>query len=190
MRGCRSNFRVVRTLRHASVFLVWSAFFTVFTFAAESIPKTDQIPEEEKIHITANRLISDNKARYAEFIGNVKATQGTTTITADKLKIYYKGSLEKETNIAPGEDTIKKMISNGNVIIKFDDRIATSDHAVYMTETRILILTGPGSTIKSGNNSVTGDKITLYRNDGRIYVESSGEKRVKAIFHSGDKGIQ
>jgi len=190
MRGCRSNFCVVRVLRHASVFLVWSAFFTVFTFAAESIPKTDQISEEEKIHITANRLISDNKARYAEFIGNVKATQGTTTITADKLKIYYKGDLEKETNIAPGEDTIKKMVSTGNVIIKFDDRVATSDHAVYMTETRILILTGPGSTIKSGNNSVTGDKITLYRNDGRIYVESSSEKRVKAIFYSGGKGIQ
>jgi lipopolysaccharide export system protein LptA len=82
------------------------------------------------------------------------------------------------------------MVSTGNVIIKFDDRVATSDQAVYMTETRILILTGPGSTIKSGNNSVTGDKITLYRNDGRIYVESSGEKRVKAIFYSGDKGIQ
>ena len=82
------------------------------------------------------------------------------------------------------------MVSNGNVIIKFDDRVATSDRAVYMTETKILILTGPGSTIKSGNNSVTGEKITLYRDDGRIIVESGSEKQVKAIFQSGDKGIQ
>ncbi len=190
MRGCRFNFRVVRTLRHASVFLVWSAFFTGFTFAAENIPKTDQIPNEKKIYITANRLISDNKARYAEFTGNVKATQGTTTITAGRLKIYYKENLEKEANTAQGEDTIKKMVSNGNVIIKFDDRVATSDRAVYMTETKILILTGPGSTIKSENNSVTGEKITLYRDDGRIIVESGSEKQVKAIFQSGDKGIQ
>ena len=76
------------------------------------------------------------------------------------------------------------------MIIKFDDRVATSDRAVYMTETKILILTGPGSTIKSGNNSVTGEKITLYRDDGRIIVESGSEKQVKAIFQSGDKGIQ
>ena len=82
------------------------------------------------------------------------------------------------------------MVSNGNVIIKFDDRVATSDRAVYMTETKILILTGPGSTIKSENNSVTGEKITLYRDDGRIIVESDSEKQVKAIFQSGDKGIQ
>jgi len=190
MRGCRYNFRIFRMLHHTSVFLVWSVFFTVFSFAAESVPKTDQIPADNKIHIIANRLISDSKAKFAEFIGSVKATQGTTTITADRLKVYYKESLEKEKNIAPGEDTIKKMVSNGNVIIKFDDRVATSDQAVYMTETRILILTGPDSTITSGNNSVTGEKITLYRNDGRIFVESGSKKRVKAIFYSGDKGIQ
>ncbi|MFQ5485877.1 MAG: lipopolysaccharide transport periplasmic protein LptA [Desulfobacterales bacterium] len=190
MKRCRYNFHAGDILRHTAVILICSAFFTIFSFAAESVPKTDRIPEEKKIHIIANRLVSDSKARFAEFIGNVKATQGTTTITADRLKVYYKGNLEKETNIAPGEDTIKKMVSNGNVTIKFDNRIATSDQAVYMTETRILILTGPDSTIKSGNNSVTGDKITLYRNDGRIYVESSGEKRVKAVFNSGNKGIQ
>ncbi len=72
--------------------------------------------------------------------------------------------------------------------IRFDNRVAVTQQAVYITESRILILTGTGSKVTSGNNSISGSKITLYRVDGRITVESSSEKRVEAVFYSEEKG--
>jgi len=51
-------------------------------------------------------------------------------------------------------------------------------------------LSGNNSKIVSGNNSISGEKITLYRTTGRINVESSGGKRVEAVFYSGEKGLK
>ena len=70
-----------------------------------------------------------------------------------------------------------------------DDKIAKSEKAVYITETETLILTGSGSKILSGKNIVSGDKITLYRSEDRMTVESSADKRVEAIVFPGGKGI-
>jgi lipopolysaccharide export system protein LptA len=142
---------------------------------------------KEKIRISANTLISDPEAKYAEFIGNVSVTQGNTMITSDKLRIFYK---EKSDDKASGEDLIKKIVARGNVKIKFDNKVAESDEAVYTTEDRVLVLSGEESKVLDGNNSVSGSKITLYRTDGRIKVEGSGEKPVEAVLYPGGKGIE
>ena len=39
------------------------------------------LSEDRKIHIIADKLISDNEHDYAEFIGNVRATQQDTVIS-------------------------------------------------------------------------------------------------------------
>ena len=44
---------------------------------------------DQKIRITADRLIVDTKTDSAEFIGNVRAAQGSTVITSDRLKVLY-----------------------------------------------------------------------------------------------------
>ncbi len=67
-------------------------------------PKAGEVkanPEDEPIQITADQLVSNNEDKYAEFIGNVKVTQGELIITSDKLRIYYQGELldaEKKSN--------------------------------------------------------------------------------------------
>ena len=142
-----------------------------------------------KIHITADKLISDNEAKYTEFIGNVRATQRNTVITADKLKIFFKGDMDNKNNPLAGDETIKKIVADGNVQIKFDNRVAVTQQAVYITETRVLILSGADSKVISGDNSISGEKITIYRTDGRIKVESGQEERVEALFYTGEKGI-
>ena len=53
----------------------------------------------------------------------------------------------------------------------------------------MLVLSGPNSKIVSGSDSVAGEKITIHRANGRINVESGGEKRVNAVFFSGGKGL-
>ena len=146
--------------------------------------------EKDKIHITADTLISESETGVAEFIGNVRAIQERTVITSDSLKIYYKQDVKNKKNGPTGEASIEKIVASGNVKITFDNKVAVTQQAVYQTEARILILSGANSKVISGNDSISGEKITYYRNDERIKVESGPEQRVEAVFSSGGKGLQ
>ena len=158
-------------------------------YAEEKPSEPDKISAEKNkpIHITSDRLISDKNAGYAEFIGNVKAIQEETVITADRLKIFIKKNLDNKGPLSVNEESIHKIVANGNVTIKFDNRLAVTQQAVYNTDTMVLVLTGDNSKIVSENDSISGEKITLYRTDGRINVESGSKKRVEAVFYSGQQ---
>ena len=142
-----------------------------------------------KIHITADRLVSDGDGKSAEFIGNVRATQSATVITAKRLKIHY-AQEKKKTGDSPMGSSIERIVATGEVTIHMDDRLAEAAKAVYTTADRVLVLTGEGSRISSGENFITGSKITLERDGGNITVERGGKKQVQAVFHSDDSGME
>ena len=160
-------------------------FMVRFAFA-----EGEDLKENKKIYITADKLIADSEVKCAEFIGNVRAVQEDTVITADRLKIFYKKVEDNNKNLTSDEGSIEKIISSGNVKINFDDKVAVAEHAVYTSETGVLVLTGPNSKVTSGTNFVSGEKITIYRAEDRMTVESGNEKRVEAVFYSKEKGIE
>ncbi len=174
-----------------TAFMLVAVLMNSFVYAEDNPNFTDthKNKKTEKIHITADKLISDHEAKYAEFIGNVRATQRDTVITADKLKIFFKRGMDNKKNPLAGDESIKKIVANGNVQIKFDNRVAVTQQAVYITETRVLVLSGADSKVISGNNSISGEKITVYRTDGRIQVGSDKGERVEAVLYPGEKGI-
>jgi lipopolysaccharide export system protein LptA len=155
--------------------------------AAETASAEERPQSGQKIQITADELISSGQDNYAEFIGNVEVIQGTFLIKSDRLRIYYKSFKGDSKTLLLGEESIEKIIATGNVRIWSDDRRAETDQAEYSPVDMVLVLSGENSTVTSGKNSVTGSKITLYRRDGRIKVEGSSGKRVKAIFHQGEQ---
>jgi lipopolysaccharide transport protein LptA len=163
----------------ANTTLVSVAAFAVDSSKTEtSDTKSENIP----IVITAEQLDSDNKAKFAEFIGNVKATQADFVITSDKLRIYYKGELlnsEKEQN---DKEMLKKIVATGNVNITSEQFIAKAEKLEYDTASMTIVLIGENSTVINGKNSITGSKIILYQKDGRIKVLGSKNKRIKAEF--------
>ena len=173
-----------------ALFVLGTAFSTAIVFADDKSLDTGNDTKDEMIFITSDKLISDNEAGYAEFIGNVRAVQGTTVIMANKLKIYYNEGLNNNKNIVASEESIKKIVANGNVTIESDNTTMKTEHAVYTTATGTVVLSGANSKIVDGNNSISGSKITLFRNSGRIQVESGSDKRVEALIYSGEKGIK
>ena len=146
--------------------------------------------KDDPIQITADQLISNNEQKYAEFIGNVKASQADYVITSDRLRIYYRGQLlnldEKNsgTDSSGEQERLKKIVATGNVKIKTQQFDAVTERAELDTKTMIIVLAGENSKVISGKNSITGSKITLYQRDGRVKVEGSKNKRIKAIFYS------
>lgn len=181
------------------VFFFWAVIFflqtALWTFSAPAGDRKDTAAPkgsntDETIRITSEKLISNSEARWAEFIGNVKAVQGNNIITADSLKIFYTGSMKKGQNATPGGESIKEIVATGNVKIHFDNRVAVTQRAVYTTEDRVLVLSGSSSKISSGKDSIAGEKITLFRAEDRIVVEGGSEKQVEAVLYSGEKGIK
>jgi len=151
-----------------------------------NVSALDKGSDNSNIQIKADNLVAYNEASYAEFTGNVIAVQGTTQITSDKLKIFYNKASENKTKKETGEESIKKVVATGNVVIRSENRTAHTSMAEYTPSTKVVVLSGPDSKVTSGNNYVTGEKITFYVNEDRVVVERSKDKQVEAVFYSGE----
>ena len=181
------NLTKIRTAGVAVLLFVFG-MTTPMAVRADQKPITaDKTRESQKIHITSDRLESQPKSNLVEFIGNVHVRQGNTTISSDRLKIYYQGGMDgkgKTKGKKGGQESIKKIVAQGNVIIKIDERIAVADRAQYSPGTGDIILTGKNAKISEGANFVAGERITFNRHSNRITVQRSGKKRVEAVLFS------
>ncbi len=163
-------------------------FFCLFFICGASIAKTTSQSDNKKIadktlHVISDKMVAQKDTSMVEFIGNVKATREDSIIFADSIKIFIHSAETKKE----GQSDLKKIIATGNVEYTAGERKAFADKAVYTTENEILILTGKSPRLITGDSHVTGKKITLFRNEDRVMVESDGETRVQAVFNPKDQ---
>jgi lipopolysaccharide export system protein LptA len=156
-----------------------AALFLMTALPAASAP--GKKPAPQAIEIRSDRLLVDSQKRTAEFFGRVRARQGDTTIEADQLTVYY------HPDGGENVDALDRIVAVGNVRIRFENRLAETPEAVYNVKERVFVLNGAGTRVSSGSSHITGEKITLYRDDGRVVVESGSQKQVEAVFYPGDE---
>jgi lipopolysaccharide transport protein LptA len=164
---------------------VWAQATVAASDATDSNAKNN---ENEKIHIIADKLFAEVDAGIIEFVGNVKASQAETVVTADRLKIIYNPDATKGQANALKSIAIEKIIASGHVNINYDNISAETDEAEYTMKSEVLVLKGAQSKVTQEGHSITGTKFTLHRADGKITVESSAKNRVKALFFPAQKG--
>jgi lipopolysaccharide export system protein LptA len=155
---------------------------------AEELPQkkvTDQA--DEQIQIVADKLITNSAEKFAEFMGDVRASQGSLVITSERLRIYDRDDPDRNKDQTGGQESIKRVVASGNVQVSSEKYKAETDQVEYDPDTRVLVLTGENSTVTSGKNILTGSKITVFRKTGQITVESSPHKRIKAVFYPEEK---
>ena len=174
----KSDFRKIPTTRMFALCLA-----ILFVSPPVAFSQDTGETQNKKIDISADSLVVDNTKKYAEFSGNVKATQENTTIKSDRLVIYYREKSDKGD--AAGENMIEKVVAEGNVVITFDGNVAETPKAEYTTADKLLVLSGPGSKIKGEKGLLSGSKITINRENGHTKVEGP----VGATVFAGDKGI-
>lgn len=138
---------------------------------------------DDQIQIVADKLITNNEEKFAEFSGDVRASQGTFVITSDRLRIYYQTNPDNAGEQAGRDESIKQVVASGNVQVSNGKYTAETDRAEYDLETQVVVLIGENSTLKSNKNILTGSKITVDRKTGQMKVESHLQKRVKAVFY-------
>ncbi len=157
-------------------------------FAQTSI-ETNQQP----LHIVSDQMVAQQSSSMVEFSGNVKAVLNDSTVFADSIKIYFnadKDNDDKNKKKTDEQNSIKKIISTGDVKYSAGERKAFADKAVYTTIDDKLVLTGKSPKLITGSSFVTGKKITFYRTHDKVIVESDNKKRVEAFFNPEDNIIQ
>ena len=71
--------------------------------------------DDDRIQIEADKLMTNHAEKFAEFSGNVRASQGAFVINADRLRIYYQTASDSTAQQATGRESIHQVIASGNV---------------------------------------------------------------------------
>jgi lipopolysaccharide export system protein LptA len=138
---------------------------------------------DEPIQIVADKLITNNAEKFAEFSGDVRASQGNMIMTSERLRIYYQEDNAGGNQQTGRQEAIKQVVASGNVRVKTEKYTAEAERVEYDVASQVVVLIGENSTVTSGKNTLTGSKITMDRKNGHIKVDSNPQQRVKAVFY-------
>ncbi len=166
---------------------LWLNFMLVpaLTWAQAAVTHNSDLP----IRISSNSLDADDKAGVFIFRGGVVAKQDSATMYSDQLEVYYIQTPAPNNEIKTADKnnrSILKIVASGSVRIVQDERIATGEQAEYIYANSAVILTGSPKVVQ-GDNTISGEKITVYLNDERSVVEGGAQKRVNATFLPGER---
>jgi len=165
-------------------YLIFFGFTLIWQITAAEA-QTQAKVKNSPLHIVSDQMVAQKDTSMVEFIGNAKATREDSIVFADSIKIYFEDDNKDKGRNA--QNNIKKIVSTGNVRYTAGERKAFADKAVYTTKDEILILTGESPKLITGSSFVTGKKITLFRIQDKVLVESEGSKKVEAFFNPEDK---
>jgi lipopolysaccharide export system protein LptA len=156
----------------------------------------DFTSRKEPIHIRSHDLEFFYNQKRIIYRGSVVATQGDSTLKSRILTVTYEdvtptpaaqgggdavtqgAGLVPSTPAAQGGriaetskgQKIKEIIAEENVEITSTTRQATCNKAVFSDTARTITLTGNAS-LRDDANEVTGQKVTIYVDEGRTTVE-------------------
>jgi lipopolysaccharide export system protein LptA len=109
--------------------------------------------------ITSDRLTYDYAKHYALFEQNVVVTDPQLKILADRLMVIFDEG-----------GKAKSVKAEGQVYLIQADKKAKAETAVYDVSTGEIVLTGRPQ-VSRGRDTLTGDKITFWRNENRMKCE-------------------
>ncbi len=168
-----------------------TGFFAGFPTAipgAEPPPQTGLLKANQEIHIKADEVIANLDSGETRFVGNVKVSQGQTVVTAERMNVYYHKT-EGDIKNLDLKGSIYKIVASGDVRINYENIVALTDEAVYMADSKSLTLSGSGSKVVSGSNSITGPRFIMSLESGSLVIEGSGQQQVRALIYPGEADL-
>ncbi len=142
------------------------------TFYAEKDSGESDRPRKEKkpISITADHFQYEDLQQQATYTGSVQVWDAMGTMRSKQLDVYFVSE--------DGKKTVQRMWAQGDVKIHQPGRDSWSESAEYFPSNRKVILEGGSPRIvDSARGSTAGARLTLFIDDGSIFVEGDSEKR-------------
>jgi len=122
-------------------------------------------------HITANRMVADNRERTVSFFGDVKATSEELAVISDKMTVVYSE-----------QQDIDAITAWGNVKISQKDFSASCEMAKLLQADQKIILTGKPK-VWQGNNMVRGETVTIFLDEDQVVVDGEKDQRVNVVIY-------
>src|SRR3977135_660452 len=148
-----------------------------------------QVNRDLPVKIESLTLEVRDKQHQATFAGNVKLTQGDTTIQCKSLVVFYEdtpapaGATAKGAPAAApaqkaatpgfggGNQQIKRVEARGDVLVTQKDQTAKGENGVFDIKTNNITLTGD-VVVTQGTNVLTGERMVVNLTTGVTTVES------------------
>jgi len=163
--------------------LILLFLLTQVSFAAQGNKTADKKQPPTDLKITSDKMVASKDRSMVEFMGKVKAVRADSMLSADSIKVFFHTAQTKKK----GRSNVKRILATGNVEYTEGERKAFSDQADYDTADEILVLTGEHPRLLTGKSWITGKKITLFKAQDRVVVESTEKTRVEAFFDAEDQ---
>src|SRR5450756_1535250 len=184
-----------RRIAHAAAMIFALTIGAAYEAAAQSsvqgVPNAMQGFSQNRdapIQIEAASLEMRDKKKEATFSGNVKVVQGDTTMTSEKLVVFYDSTPAPAPAAAPaanakaapmqaatpgpgGSSSIKRLEAHGSVVVTQKDQVVTGDTAVFDTKTNLITMLG-SIVLTQGKNVLRGDRLLVDMTTGVSRVES------------------
>jgi lipopolysaccharide export system protein LptA len=130
-----------------------------------------KLSSDQPIQIESNKLEIHDQEHTALFTGDVKVVQGTTTLQAGKMTVYYK---DKAKQPQAGSADIDKILVTDKVYLTSGTQTATADDGNFDMTSQVFILTGKKVVLTDGPNVFTGCQLTVHMTTGQAELESCG----------------
>lgn len=177
--------KIINKISLFVIFTIICLFFVQISFADKKnskvkVKSVDSKKNEKKIVTTkSDSVLVGTKGQFVEFIGHFIGKYGDSKLTADRVKIFYYSKAEKEmlkkrvVERKFKNDTVKKIVAKGNVVIIAPEKKIVTDTAIYTDKTGLLVLTGKNTQVETGENKISGTRIEYNVNTGQMSVEGA-----------------
>ncbi|MBB3287412.1 MULTISPECIES: LptA/OstA family protein [unclassified Rhizobium] len=182
-------------LRKAGLLATFSAlaFFAAAEAGAQST--TSSMPglalsSDQPIQIESDKLEIHDQESQAVFTGNVKVVQGTTTMQAGKMTVFYKkkqpadtkqadnpvakAAKEQNQSLVSGDANIDHILVTDKVYLVSGTQTATAEDGSFDMASQLAILKGKKVVLTDGPNVFTGCQLTVHMATGEAQLDSCG----------------
>ncbi|PST23311.1 LPS ABC transporter substrate-binding protein LptA [Rhizobium sp. JAB6] len=169
------------------------AFFAAADAGAQST--TSSMPglalsKDQPIQIESDKLEIHDQESQAVFTGNVKVVQGTTTMQAGKMTVFYKkkqagdakqsdnpvakAAKEQNQSLVSGDANIDHILVTDKVYLVSGTQTATAEDGSFDMTNQLAILKGKKVVLTDGPNVFTGCQLTVHMATGEAQLDSCG----------------
>lgn len=136
-----------------------------------------KLSNDKPIQIESDKLEIHDQEKTAVFTGKVKVVQGTTTLEAGTMTVFYvdkPGAGGATPSISSGDADIDHILVSDKVFLSSGTQTATADDGEFDMASQTFILKGDKVVLSDGPNVFTGCQLTVFMNTGQAKLESCG----------------
>ncbi|MBK5564949.1 LptA/OstA family protein [Ensifer adhaerens] len=142
-----------------------------FAQATSSKMKGLELSNDKPIQIESDKLEIKDPESKAIFTGNVKVVQGTTTLQAGNMVVFYKSG---GGSVSSGDADIDRIEVSEKVFLSSGTQQATADTGSFDMTKQIFVLKGDKVVLSEGKNVFVGCQLNVQMETGEAQLEACG----------------